>query len=212
MRIKKTSMAPSSQPPVLPVTQQGAAAGVQTSQATVWVLANKAREAFNLALAQKRPWAELADRSQMARPESFNEAITRARKNWYYFRINYSLVLTGVVALSLIFNPGPLFLLLALLAGWVFLYLVRTEPLVAFGRTFSEKEVLAGMSLFSIAMIFMTSVGSILITALIIGGALCFAHGAYRVPDDLFLDEPETTGGFLSFLSSGTGVPQMAHV
>lgn len=205
-------MVPSSQPPVLPVTQQGAAGAVTGSQSTVWVLAGKAQDAFNLALAQKRPWVELVDRSQLGKPESFSEAITRARKNWYYFRINYSLVLIGVVALSLIFNPGALFFLLALLAGWIYLYLVRSEPLVAFGRTFSEREVLAGMSLFTIAMIFMTSVGSILITALMIGGAICFAHGAYRVPDDLFLDEPETTGGFLSFLSSGTGVPQMAHV
>jgi hypothetical protein len=204
-------MAPSSQPPVLPVTQQGVGAAT-TPQSPIWALVGKAQEAFNLALAQKRPWAELADRSQMAKPESFSEAITRARKNWFYFRINYSLVLVGVVALSLIFNPGALFFLLALLAGWVYLYLIRSEPLVVYGRTFSEREVLLGMSLFTVAMIFMTSVGSILITALMIGGVLCFAHGAYRVPDDLFLDEQESTGGFLSFLSSGTGVPQVMHV
>ena len=69
-----------------------------------------------------------------------------------------------------------------------------------------------GMSLFTVIMIFMTNVGSILMTAALIGAALVFAHGAYRVPDDLFLDEQETTGGFLSFLSSGN-VPQvMSHV
>lgn len=206
-------MAPSSQPPVLPVTQQGAASSTTTmSQSPIRVLAAKAQDAFNLALAQKRPWAELADRSQLAKPESFSEAITRARKNWFYFRINYSLVLIGAVALSLIFNPVALFLLLGLLAGWVYLYLVRSEPLVINGRTFSEKEVLLVMSAFTILMIFMTSVGSTLTTALLIGGVLCFAHGAFRVPDDLFLDEQETTGGFLSFLSSGTGVPQVMHV
>lgn len=202
-------MAPSSQPPVLPVTQQGAAA-TTSSSSPIRSLVGKAQEAVNLALAQKRPWAELAD--QLAKPESFSEAITRARKNWFYFRINYSLVLVSVVALSLILHPGALFFLLALLAAWVYLYLIRSEPLVAFGRTFSEREVLLGMSLFSVAMIFMTSVGSILITALMFGGVLCFLHGAYRVPDDLFLDEQETTGGFLSFLSSGTGVPQVMHV
>ncbi|KAG0588612.1 hypothetical protein M758_2G210100 [Ceratodon purpureus] len=205
-------MAPASQPPVIPVSQQGAAVGVTPQQATFWVLAGKAQDAFNLALAQKRPWAEVADRTQMAKPESFSEAVTRARKNWFYFRINYSLIMTGVVALSLVLHPGSLFFLAALLAGWTYLYLVRTEPLVAFGRTFSEREVLTGMSLFTVIMIFMTNVGSILITALMIGAAVCFAHGAYRVPDDLFLDEQETTGGFLSFLSSGT-VPQvMSHV
>jgi hypothetical protein len=204
-------MAPSSQPPVLPVTQQGGVA-TPTSQSPIWTLVGKAQDAFNLALAQKRPWAEVVDRSQLAKPESFSDAITRARKNWYYFRINYSLVLISVVALSLVFNPVALFFLLTLLAGWVYLYLIRSEPLVVFGRTFSEREVLLGMSIFTIAMIFMTSVGSILITALVIGGVICFAHGAYRVPDDLFLDEQETTGGFLSFLSSGTGVPQVMHV
>jgi hypothetical protein len=196
-------MAPASQPPVIPVTPQ---------QATIWVLAGKAQDAFNLALAQKRPWAEMVDRTQMAKPESFSEAITRARKNWFYFRINYSLMMAGVVALSLVLHPGSLFFLAALMAGWTYLYLVRTEPLVAFGRTFSEREVLMGMSLFTVIMIFMTNVGSILMTAALIGAALVFAHGAYRVPDDLFLDEQETTGGFLSFLSSGN-VPQvMSHV
>lgn len=206
-------MAPSSQPPVLPVTQQaGGAATTTTPPSPIWALIGKGQEAFNLALAQKRPWSEVVDRSQLAKPESFSDAITRARKNWFYFRINYSLVLVSVVALSLVFNPVALFFLLTLLAGWVYLYLIRSEPLVAFGRTFSEREVLLGMSLFSIAMIFMTSVGSILITALVIGGIICFAHGAYRVPDDLFLDEQESTGGFLSFLSSGAGVPQVMHV
>ncbi|XP_024369196.1 PRA1 family protein B4 [Physcomitrium patens] len=207
-------MAPMTQPPVIPVSHQGSSAvGGTSSQATIWVLAGKAQDAFNLALAQKRPWAELVDRTQLAKPESFSEAITRTRKNWYYFRINYSLVLAGVVALSLIFNPGALFFLLALFAAWVYLYLIRSEPIVIYGRTFSEREVLLGMSLFTIIMIFMTSVGSILITALLIGGAICSAHGAYRVPDDLFLDEQETTGGFLSFLTSGNGVPQvMSHV
>lgn len=205
-------MSPAGPPPVIPITQQGASGGVTPQQATFWVLAGKAQDVFNLALAQKRPWAEVADRTQMAKPESFSEAITRARKNWFYFRINYALVMTGVVALSLIFNPGSLFFLLALLAGWTYLYLVRTEPLVVFGRTFSEREVLLGMSLFSLIMIFMTNVGSILISALMIGAALCFAHGAYRVPDDLFLDEQETTGGILSFLSSATVPQAMTHV
>ncbi|XP_024387586.1 PRA1 family protein B4 [Physcomitrium patens] len=205
-------MATANQPPVLPVTQPGAAAGVTPQQATFWLLYGKSQDAFNLALAQKRPWAEMADRSQLAKPESFSEAVTRARKNWYYFRINYSLVLVGAVALSLVLHPGSLFFLAALLAGWTYLYLVRSEPLVAFGRTFTEREVFLGMSVFTVIMVFMTNVGSILISALIIGAAICFAHGAYRVPDDLFLDEQEASGGFLSFLSSGS-VPQvMARV
>lgn len=204
-------MAPASQPPMIPVTQQDV--GATPRSGAFWVLYGKAQDAFNLAFAQKRPWAELVDRTQLAKPESFSDALTRARKNWIHFRINYSLVLVGIVALSLVFNPVSLFFLAALLAAWTYLYLVRSEPLVAFGRTFSEGEVLLGMSLFTVALVFMTNVGSTLISALAIGAAICFLHGAFRVPDDLFLDEQETTGGFLSFLSSGTGAPQgTSHV
>lgn len=196
-------MAPmASQPPIIPVTQQGA--GVQASPAAR-VLFQKAQEAFRLALSQKRPWAEMADRSQFAKPESLSEATVRVRKNMSHFRINYSLVLIAVVALSLVMHPVYLFVLGSLLAAWVYLYLVRTDPVIAFGRTFSEREVLLGMSVFTLIVIFMTNVGSILISAFMIGVGLCAAHGAYRVPDDLFLDDQEATGGFLSFQSSGNG-------
>jgi hypothetical protein len=155
----------------------------------------------------------MADRSQFAKPESLSEATVRVRKNMSHFRINYSLVLIAVVALSLVMHPVYLFVLGSLLAAWVYLYLVRTDPVIAFGRTFSEREVLLGMSVFTLIVIFMTNVGSILISAFMIGVGLCAAHGAYRVPDDLFLDDQEATGGFLSFLSSGNGVPAVvSHV
>lgn len=90
---------------------------------------------------------------------------------------------------------------------------MRTDALVAFGRTFSEREVLLGMSLFTMVVVFMTNVGSILISAVMIGAGLCAAHGAFRVPDDLFLDDQEVTGGFLSFLSSiPSAPPAVSHV
>ncbi|OAY69049.1 PRA1 family protein B4 [Ananas comosus] len=44
----------------------------------------------------------------------------------------------------------------------------------------------------------------LIISALMLGAALVCAHGAFRVPEDLFLDEPEPAGGaaagLLSFL------------
>lgn len=54
----------------------------------------------------------------------------------------------------------------------------------------------------SVFVIFLTNVGSVLISALMVGAALICAHGAFRVPEDLFLDEQEPAAtGFLSFLS-----------
>ncbi|GMH29106.1 hypothetical protein Nepgr_030949 [Nepenthes gracilis] len=153
--------------------------------------------------AQRRPWAELVDRSAFTKPESLSEAVQRVRKNYSYFRVNYLSFVALVLAFSLLSHPGSLIILLALVAAWIFLYLFRPSdpPLVLFGRTFSERETLGILIVFSAIVVFLTSVGSVLISALMVGSAIVCAHGAFRVPEDLFLDEqvPEATG-FLSFL------------
>ncbi|KAF3779035.1 PRA1 family protein B4 [Nymphaea thermarum] len=157
-------------------------------------------------LSQRRPWAELADRNQLAKPESFAEATGRIRKNWTYFRVNYVILLAAVLAISLVAHPGSLIILALLLSGWIFLYLFRSEPLVLFGRTYTDREVLGGMTLFTVIVLFLTSVGSLLISALMFGVAIICAHASFRVPEDLFLDEQEPTVGFLSFLGAPASV------
>ncbi|CAM6007103.1 unnamed protein product [Sphagnum balticum] len=198
-----------SQPSGLPVSQGTGMASTPAAR----VLVSRGQEAIRGALAQKRPWGEMVDRSSFAKPESLGEATTRIRKNLSHFRINYGIVIVAVVALSLVLHPVSLVVLGFVLAGWTYLYLVRTEPLVAFGRTFSEREVFVIMSVFSIVVVLMTNVVSIVMSALLIGMAITATHGALRVPDDLFLDEQEASGGFLSFLGAGaTGVPVVSHV
>lgn len=69
------------------------------------------------------------------------------------------------------------------------------------GRTFSDREVLGILVVSTIVVVFLTSVGSVLISALLVGLAVVCTHGAFRMPEDLFLDEQEPLGsGFLSFL------------
>ncbi|KAA8517469.1 hypothetical protein F0562_017762 [Nyssa sinensis] len=203
----------SSSPPILPITNlpttttTGAAGGVQ-SQPPIDTPAFRAfithiTETVRNGLSQRRPWSELVDRSAFSKPESFSEATLRIRKNYSYFRVNYMSLLAVVLAVSLLTNPFSLLLLLGLLAAWLFLYLFRPSdpPLVIFGRTFSERETLGILIVSSVVVIFLTRVGSVLISALMIGLAVVCAHGAFRVPEDLFLDEQEPAAtGFLSFL------------
>ncbi|KAE8734248.1 PRA1 family protein B4 [Hibiscus syriacus] len=154
-------------------------------------------------LSQRRPWAELADRSAFSKPESFSDAIVRVRKNYSYFRVNYLSVIGLILAFSLLSHPFSLLLLLGLLSSWIFLYLFRPadQPLVVFGRSFSDRETLGILIVFSVFVVFLTSVGSLLISALMVGVGLVCAHGAFRAPEDLFLDEQEQVStGFLSFL------------
>ncbi|KAL4313214.1 hypothetical protein GQ457_01G019120 [Hibiscus cannabinus] len=154
-------------------------------------------------LSQRRPWAELADRSAFSKPESFSDALLRVRKNYSYFRVNYLSVIGIILAFSLLSHPFSLLLLLGLLCSWIFLYLFRPadQPLVVFGRSFSDRETLGILIVFSVFVVFLTSVGSLLISALMVGVGLVCAHGAFRVPEDLFLDEQDQPStGFLSFL------------
>ncbi|KAL7590723.1 hypothetical protein Lser_V15G36092 [Lactuca serriola] len=172
-------------------------------------LSSSLRQSFS----QRRPWYELIDRSTLSRPESFSEATSRIRKNFSYFRVNYTALLAFVIALSLLTHPFSLLVLLCLLAAWIFLYLFRPSdnPLVLFGRTFSDRETLVLLVLFSIIVVFLTNVGSLMISALLIGLAILCVHGAFKVPEDLFLDDQEPpNAGFLSFLGGAASSAAVA--
>ncbi|CAL0307570.1 unnamed protein product [Lupinus luteus] len=152
---------------------------------------------------RRRPWAELMDHNYMSKPESLTEACSRIRINLNYFRVNYVTLMAMVLAFSLVTHPFSFFVLIGLLASWLFLYLYRPsdQPLVLFGRTFANRETLGMLVMLTVFVIFLTSVGSLLISTLMVGFAIVCAHGAFRVPDDLFLDEQEPAGaGFLSIL------------
>uniref|UniRef100_M4C778 PRA1 family protein n=1 Tax=Brassica campestris TaxID=3711 RepID=M4C778_BRACM len=164
---------------------------------------NRISETVSNGLSQRRPWSELADRSALSKPESISDAALRIRKNYSYFKVNYLAVATAIVGFSLVTHPFSLAFLLCLLASWLFLYLFRPsdQPIVVLGRTFSDRETLGCLILFSIFVVFLTDVGSVLVSAVMVGVALICAHGAFRAPEDLFLDEQEPAAtGFLSFL------------
>ncbi|XP_004307693.1 PREDICTED: PRA1 family protein B3 [Fragaria vesca subsp. vesca] len=196
-----------SAPPTLPVTNPQTTSS-SVSQAPIATPAFRAflsrfTSSIRSGFSQRRPWYELLDRSSLARPDSLTEAYSRIRKNFTYFRVNYVTLLTAVLALSLLTHPFSLLVLLSLLGAWAFLYLFRSsdQPLVIAGRTFTDAETLIGLVALTVIVVFFSSVGSLLISALLIGFGIVCAHGAFRVPEDLFLDDQEpANAGFLSFL------------
>ncbi|CAH9068178.1 unnamed protein product [Cuscuta europaea] len=200
-------------PAVLPISNSHSSTAVASSDAAAVgptpafrAFINHITDTVRNGLANRRPWPELVDRSAFAKPESFSDATVRVRKNYAYFKINYLSLLAAVLGFSLVTNPFSLILLSALLAAWLFLYLFRPSdpPLVLFGRQFSERETLGALLVSTVFVIFLTSVGSVLVSALMIGAAIVCTHAAFRVPEDLFLDEQDApTTGFLSFLTGG---------
>ncbi|GLT89241.1 hypothetical protein SLE2022_072320 [Rubroshorea leprosula] len=196
-------------PPTLPISsQQTTASGGAQSQPPIATPAFRAfisrlSSSIRHGLSQRRPWTELIDRTSMSRPDSLSEAYSRIRKNLSYFKVNYVTLLAVVLAFSLLSHPLSLLVLLGLLAAWLFLYLFRPsdQPLVLFGRTFSDRETLGVLVVLTVFVVFLTSVGSLLMSALMVGAAIVCLHGAFRVPEDLFLDDQEpVNAGLLSFL------------
>ncbi|XP_022748427.1 PRA1 family protein B4-like [Durio zibethinus] len=199
-------MSSSSVPPVLPIsTAQSGESQPPVATPAFRSFISHLNDSLRNGLSQRRPWAELVDRSAFSKPESFSEATLRVRKNFSYYRVNYLSVIGLILAFSLLSHPFSLLLLLGLLCSWIFLYLFRPadQPLVIFGRTFSDRETLGILIIFSVFVVFLTNVGSLLISALMVGVGLVCAHGAFRAPEDLFLDEQEPAAtGFLSFLGA----------
>ncbi|MFS7904574.1 putative prenylated rab acceptor P [Helianthus anomalus] len=196
----------SSSPAILPISNpQTVESQAPVATPAFRAFINNITENVRSGLSTRRPWSELVDRSAFSKPDSITDAAGRIRKNYTYFRINYLTIIAAVLGFSLLTNPFSLITLLGLLAAWLFLYLFRPSdpPLVILGRTFSERETLGLLIVSSIVVIFLTSVGSVLISALLLGTAVVAAHGAFRTPEDLFLDEqePGASTGFLSFLS-----------
>jgi PRA1 family protein 1 len=115
------------------------------------------------------------------------------------------------LAASLLAHPFSLLVLLTILSAWCFLYVFRAldQPVVLFGRTFTDRETLLSLIIASVLTFFLTFVASLIVSGLLIRGAIVAAHGAFRVPEDLFLDDPSAassngnpTNKLLSFLTS----------
>lgn len=153
----------------------------------------------------RRPWLELVDRSAVSRPSSLSDATTRIRKNFAYFRVNYLVIFASAIAFSLVSHPLSLLTLLALFAAWLFLYLLRSsdQPVVLLNRTFTNGEILGILVAVTVFVIFLTSVGSLLMSASLIGLGIVCVHGAFRDPEDLFLDDQEIPGSGLFSMISG---------
>ncbi|KAK7289898.1 hypothetical protein RIF29_03924 [Crotalaria pallida] len=143
---------------------------------------------------QRRPWTELADRSSISLPGTLAEAFSRVRKNAYYFRVNYFIVMAVVLSASLLTRPFTLLLLGSLAGAWLFIYFLRSpeQQIVIFGRTFTDYEALVGLIFCTVAVFLWTNVVSVIVTTVIVGVAVVCCHGALRVPDDLFLPQQES--------------------
>lgn len=77
------------------------------------------------------------------------------------------------------------------------------------GRTFSDTQALFGLGVATLIAILVTSVLSLLLTAGMVGVGIVCVHGAFRDPEDLFLDETQPLGSGIASIFGG-GAPSFA--
>lgn len=190
----------SSAPPILPVSGAhrqvpGPHTGIPNIQiqAPLQAFISTFSDAVQHSFSQRRPWTQLIDRNAFSRPINLSEAVFRIHKNFTFFKINYYTIGALIFTISLLSNPVSLVALISLLAAWIFLYFFRPsdQPLVVFNRVFTDFEILVILFCLSLCVVFLTNVGSILFSSLLICMAVVCVHGAMRVPEDMFMEPRE---------------------
>ncbi|CAI7826277.1 unnamed protein product [Closterium sp. NIES-53] len=202
----------------LPTSSSSSSLSSNPNVAIALLLVSRLRDAMRQAAAQQRPWLELVDRTAFARPDSLSDAASRIRKNNRYFHANYLVVLFLAIIISVLHNPFAILWLAILAAAWGYTFLFRPGPITVAGRSFSEREKLIIMCLLSALIVFgLSPLGSAVMSGTVIGVAVICVHAAFRVPDDLFLDDSadglaglglgagSNSGWFNLLLGSSTG-------
>ncbi|GAB4837810.1 hypothetical protein Ancab_027334 [Ancistrocladus abbreviatus] len=156
---------------------------------------SRAKERIRSGLGTRRPWQEVFAIHSFSLPSSINESLLRIRTNLSYFRNNYIVVILLVLFLSLLWHPVSLIVFIATMAAWLFLYFLRDEPLIIFGRIIDDGLVLATLAVLTLFFLFFTDVTTNILVSLAIGAVVVGVHGAARRTDDLPADDLDHEAG-----------------
>ncbi|KAM1038992.1 hypothetical protein ACFX13_034329 [Malus domestica] len=155
-----------------------------------------------------RPWPEIFSLTSFSVPYNYADAIARIKRNTAYFRVNYVMATLFIVFCSLLWHPISMIVFLIVLVAWLALYFFRTTPVVLFNQSFDDRVVAVVLGLVTVVALVFTHVGLNVLVALIVAVVVIGLHAAFRVTEDLFLDEETAAeNGLVSVVSSQQTLP-----
>eukprot|EP00951_Prasinocladus_malaysianus_P006027 scaffold42586_cov48-Prasinocladus_malaysianus.AAC.1 len=94
------------------------------------------------------------DWSSFSKPADLSEATGRLRTNFAYFRNNYIVLMAITTMLVILMNPSSLIVIASLAASWIYMFAIRTSPVMIGERALSEREKFLGMCAISFVVVF----------------------------------------------------------
>ncbi|KAL3747300.1 hypothetical protein ACJRO7_016132 [Eucalyptus globulus] len=154
-----------------------------------------AKARIRTGLATRRPWKEMFRLSAMAPPDGLGASVGRIQTNVAVFRMNYAVIVLTILFLSLLWHPVSLIAFMVMMILWLFLYFLRDQPLILFGRDIDDRVVMTTLFVCTILALSFTHATDNIIVALFIGVMVIVVHGALRGTDDLLVDDDRQAAG-----------------
>lgn len=129
-----------------------------------------------------RPWNEFADTNRLGMV-GVQEGYRRVQHNAVHFSLNYAALFVVFAVYCVLTNPLFLFGLAVICAAWASA-MTRTEPVTFRGQPLSEQDKFAALVVFTLIMLWMTSVGSILFWLIGASLSVCLVHAYLYKPSE----------------------------
>ncbi|KAE8680992.1 hypothetical protein F3Y22_tig00111356pilonHSYRG00158 [Hibiscus syriacus] len=155
----------------------------------------QAREQIGSIVGSRRKWEDMIKIHALNLPPNVNEAARRIQTNVVFFKTNYVIVVALLLFLTLLLHPVSLIIIAIIAGAWLLQYFLRDNPLLIYGFVIDRSTIITVLTLFTIAMVFLTDLMNNIMTGVFFGLTVVLLHGLFRTVDDLAAGDEKGVNG-----------------